>query len=208
MLRRLLVTATCLAPAALAGPALAATTVSLADALAATCPEPTTQAFIAWGDAGWYAQTPGGGFEAKSSKWSFTGGAARVAATKPFSLSPAASAYALAIPAGGSATTAPFCTTLSSPTVRFATRLASAASAPALRIEVLWTSPLTGADMSAVVGRIDAKGDWAPSPIVPLWANIAALGTKSGRIDLRLRLVAEQGSFQIDDVLVDPYRRV
>ncbi len=62
MLRRLLVTATCLAPAALAGPALAATTVSLADALAATCPEPTTQAFIAWGDAGWYAKEVGYSF--------------------------------------------------------------------------------------------------------------------------------------------------
>lgn len=205
--RRLLVAATCLVPSALALPAQAATTTTLETALAATCPAPVAQSFLAWADAGWYAVAPGATFEAKSSKWTLTGAAARVLATKPFAIADGPSSYALSLPQGASATTPPFCATLTSPTARFALRLASTTTTPVLRVEVLWTSPTNGASRSAVIGRIGAKSDWAPSPAIPLWANLAALATKDGKIDLRLRLTAEAGSFLVDDVMIDPYKR-
>ena len=57
------------------------------------------------------------------------------------------------------------------------------------------------------VASIDGAGDWAPSDVVPMVVNEVA-AAEGGAIDVRLRFTPRgAGSWTIDDVFVDPFRR-
>jgi hypothetical protein len=184
MKRSLLVVAGALAALALAAPS----------AKAATCPEqPLAKTFLPWLDPAWYEPAPDAGFESGGS-WSLTGGAAIVDGNQPF----LAGARSLDLPAGATATTAPVCVTVAHPTLRFFARNAGSASAP-LNVSVVFRTPL-GQQLELPVGVVLAGAQWAPSPVLPVLANLLSN-------EVRFRFRPAGGEWQLDDLYIDPYSK-
>jgi hypothetical protein len=163
------------------------------------CPDqPLDRTFRPWLDPAWYAQAPNGGFESGGSGWSLERGAAVVDGNEPFHVGGSGDASSLALPSGGSATSAPVCIGLEHPTIRFFARNTG--------------NPLSVLTVSVVVrgralpvGLISARSEWAPSPIVPVVVNLLSL---LGDQQVAFRFSAGSGGeWTIDDVYVDPYKK-
>ena len=138
--------------------------------------------FLPWGDPALYTPVPEG--------WTLAGGAAVVDGNQPY----LAGDSSLSLPAGSSATTRPLCIGLEHPTVRFFARNTG--------------NPLSLLQVSAVaggaelpLGQIPAGREWAPSP--PLLLAVNLLGADS----VAFKFAADGGSWSVDDVYVDPYRK-
>lgn len=166
------------------------------------CGYTSSQIFAAYGDLAQYYLAPGG--DAESSLWARAGGAAVVPGTGV--LGTGKSVYAL--PAGGSVTSGSFCITYDSPTMRFSVKDPGVAGAT-LRVEVLWTSPTSGTTYTVPVAKIQSgtAGVRLCEPVF-LIANLAAFLSGTGTTNVQLRFTAEGGSWQVDDVHVDPFKRV
>ncbi len=161
----------------------------------------TSQPFRPWLDPAQYFLAPDGGFEADAADWSLDG-ASVVAGNQGFGVGGAA----LALPAGASATSPTFCVGLEHPTARFFVRRTSgSALRSALRVEARFELA-TGAVTTLPVGVVTAGSSWQPSPVAPLIGNLLAL-LPGEHTPAQLRFSAEGGSFEIDDVYVDPYGR-
>jgi hypothetical protein len=175
--------------------------LALAPAASANCTPGAKPVFASWGDANYYSLLPNGGFESGKNGWTTSGGATVVAGNEPFSLS-GRGASAMSLPLGASATSPMFCIEANTPLMRFVRRLA-AGSSGTLRLDAI----LNGVPMS--LGSISGSSTtWAPSPQVNLWlANYARLAP-SGQICIQFRVTATAGSWLIDDVYLDPLKRV
>ena len=174
-------------------------------AQAATTPcsgEPLQQVFAAWGDSSWYFAAAGGGFEEGAPAWSLSGGAAAAAGTDPFGLGGAGDERSLVLPAGSSATSAPFCIRRDSRTVRWVQRgrKGSRLAVRVLHVDERATTP--GRTLRAVRG----EGAWEPSP--PVTIPMAGTGLRgNGRANVALEFTALAGNSRIDDLYVDPKMR-
>jgi hypothetical protein len=174
--------------------ALAALAMTAPSAGAAACPEqPLARTFQPWLDLAWYEPAPDGGFESDGS-WTLRGGAAIVDGNQPF----LAGEHSLDLPAGAAATTAPVCITVAHPTLRFFARNTGSALAP-LNVSVVFRT-LHGPRVEVPVGAVLAGAHWAPSPILPVLANLL-----SNEVQFRFRPAG--GEWQIDDLYVDPYSK-
>jgi hypothetical protein len=174
--------------------ALAALALTAPSAGAVTCPEqPLARTFQPWLDLAWYEAARGGDFESAAG-WTLSGGAAIVDGNQPF----LAGARSLHLPAGASATTAPICVTVAHPTLRFFARNSGSSLAP-LNVSVVFRSPL-GLQVELPVGAVLAGERWAPSPILPVLANLM-----SDEVQFRFRPAG--GAWQLDDLYVDPYSK-
>ena len=159
--------------------------------------------FSAWGDNLSYALMPGGSFEG-SSGWTLVS-AAPVAGNESWYVTSNKDKTSLSIKAGGSASSPLFCGTLATPTVRFFARADSTSAK--LLVEVLYTDPFTGKLGSLPIGSVAGTTAWAPSNAMYLLANLLAFGQPDHATDLALRFTAASGSWQVDDVYVDPFRK-
>ena len=171
----------------------------------ASCAAVATSAtpFSAWGDSASYGLVPGGSFEG-SSGWALVSATA-VVGNESFYVTSKKDTTSLNIKAGGSATTPLFCGTLATPTVRFFARADSTSAK--LLVEVLYTDPFTGKLGSLPIGSVAGTSAWAPTSAMYLLANLLALGQPDQSTDLALRLTATSGSWQADDVYIDPFRK-
>lgn len=169
------------------------------DAAPAGCPDVrTTQAFAAWGDLADYFMAPGGDIEDAAATWSLGGGAAAVAGNEPFG----AGSRSLLLPAGGSATTASMCVGVEHRSMRF---FARGSSSGVLRVEALYDKR-TSKEKAVQVATVATSSDWAPTDVLPMVVNEHA-GDYGNALPVALRFTAVgTGSWQIDDVQVDPYR--
>jgi hypothetical protein len=162
--------------------ALALLVLLPAAARAADCSGQTLdRTFLPWADPALYTPVPEG--------WTLAGGATVVSGNQPFL--PGDSS--LSLPAGSSATTEPLCIGLEHPTVRFFARNTG--------------NPLSLLRVSAVVGEtelpiglVGAGREWAPS--APLLLAVNVLGADSVAFKF-----ADGGTWSVDDVYVDPYRK-
>jgi hypothetical protein len=171
-----------------------------AQARAAGCPsQPVTQTFLPWLDPAWYVPAPGGDVEGGGEAWALSGGAAVADGNEPF----LAGDRSLALPAGSSATTAPMCVGIEHPTVRlFARNTGDPASL--LAVSVVFRDPL-GLRHALPVGAVAAGSEWAPTPVMPVVANLLSL---LGDQDVSFRFApVGDGAWAIDDVYVDPYKK-
>ncbi|MEA2192714.1 MAG: hypothetical protein QOI73_2835 [Solirubrobacteraceae bacterium] len=184
--------------ALLAAPAMAA---NAPVAAASGCPDTAvSQPFAPWGDGSDYFLIPGGAIDRGASEWTLGAGAAQVNGDEPFGVVGGPGHKSLALAAGSSATSAPFCVSAAHRTMRF---LADAASSSSLDVDVLY-SDAEGVSRSMRIGQIAGAGAWAPTPIVPMVVNELA---PAAGMSVRLRFAPRgAGSWTIDDVLVDPYR--
>jgi hypothetical protein len=173
----------------------------------APCAQDLTQPFLPWLDPLSYAFAPNGGLESGLAGWSSSGGARVVSGNESYAVHGAGDAYSLSLPQGASATTPPICIGTLTPTTRFFVRNAGA-SLSTLRVDVLYTTVL-GIRGSALVGLVVGSPSWQPTLPLPLFANVIGLPLLTGgstQISLRFTALGSGGSWQVDDVYVDPYK--
>jgi hypothetical protein len=183
---------------------LATAPVSQATTSASTCNYgAASHPFATWGDPASYTLVPGGSFEAGAPGWTLGGGARILAGNESFYVHSALDRYALAIPPGGSATTAPFCVSLLRPTIRlFVANGGSSTSR--LRVRVVYRG-LLGILGVLDGGTITAGPAWKASPIMLATLN-APLGTKAAQFVFTP--ADSTGTWRIDDLYVDPWVNV
>jgi hypothetical protein len=197
----------------LAGIAAVATTVLLAapmqanaataTAVAPGCPStPVTQPFAPWSDLADYFLAPNGAFEQGAASWALRGSAAIAPSDKPFVVGPAVDRSTLRLPAGASATTAPFCIGVEHRTMRF---VANAVTSSLLDVDVLYTD-MTRVERTVRIGAVAGAGRWAPTVVLPMIVNALA-AARGNAMSVRLRFTPRGAApWSIDDVYVDPYR--
>jgi hypothetical protein len=164
-----------------------------------------SQPFTPWGDFSNYYLVPGGSFEPGSRAWATTGGAKVGAGNEPWHVG-GAGVDSLALPAGGSATSPQTCVSLGSPTLRFFAHSSGTSLLSSLRIGVVFATT-AGILHTLPIGAVLPSSTWRPtSPYVFLANLLTPLGPN-------YRMVAFQftpqgrGSWQIDDVYVDPWSK-
>ena len=192
------------AATALAATALFAAPASArAEVPAAGCPAvPTVQPFSPWQDVADYFLAPNGDFEAGATGWLLQGGARAVEGNEPFKVGLAADHTSLQLPAGSSATTAPFCIGTEHRTMRF---FASAPQSGALAVTATFTKR-NGNSKSVRLGAARGTPAWSPSDVLPMRVN-----EKAENFDNALWVTltfTPRGSdaWLIDDVYIDPFR--
>jgi len=178
----------------------ASTSVALA-----SCPtQPVSNPFSQWGDSNDYFLVPGGSFEGTSDQVGWTlSNASLTTGNEPFNVNDPGDQQSLTINGGGSATSPFFCVDDTMSSLRFFAQQAGGGTD--LRVKALLQNP----DGSVTAVPIADLADGS----MPTWAPTDSLGG-SGRLPtgssilvaLRFRAPLSSGSWQIDDIYVDPYR--
>jgi hypothetical protein len=187
-------TAICLTAAA---PASAATTTPTA------CVTPSfSQVFLPWKDNALYTKSPGGDFEGALAGWSLNAGARVVAGNESFFVGSGADRSSLSVTAGASAISAPMCIDRTYPSFRFFARNLSGGTGD-LQVEVLWQE---SGQRRTSKATLDRKAGTSWTPVKSLRLPTGALST--GRLEpVTFRFTATGGSWQVDDLYVDPFMR-
>jgi hypothetical protein len=201
--RRLLVTVA--SSLALSIPALATlpTAASQADVVAVNaCDGATlTQPFTPWADSDYYKLAPGGDFEGALSGWSLSGGAQQVAGSESYGVTGSVGSSSLSLPAGASATSPYTCVNAAYPSFRF---FVTGTPGAQVNVSALYQD-VGGNTVSVPVGLVPAGSSWQPT--LPMLTGSAIPGAlNGGTAYVSLRFTANNGTAQIDDVEVDPFR--
>ncbi len=211
MSRRLCLRAGSAALAALAALAVSSSTAS-AGVLVASAPDCDDQAlskpFTPWLDYADYTPLSGGDFEGSMDGWSMSGGAAVADGNASQQVGGDDDASSLAIPAGGSATSASICVGLQHPTIRFFAKRRSTgllANLSTLRVDVLFELS-TGTVATLPIGTVLNGGSWQPTLPMLAVANLLPL-LPGEHTPVAFRFTAQGGAWSVDDVYVDPYMR-
>jgi len=179
---------------------LGGTAIADDDVPVAGCPVvPTIQPFAPWGDLADYFLVPDGDVENGASSWDLGGGAAVADRNSPFG----AGTHSLSLPDGATATTAPVCVGVEHRTMRF---FAQRPSSGSLTVEAIYAKK-GDTEKSVRIATISGASEWSPSPIVPMVVNEIA-PKYANALPVSLRFTAHgSGTWSVDDVYVDPYRR-
>jgi hypothetical protein len=177
--------------------------VSSGAALAAQCPAQSgKQSFSRWGDSSNYFLVPGGSFEGTPAQVGWTlSGATLTPGNEPFFLNGSGDDQSLLISGGSSATSPLVCVDSTMPSLRFFVRQ----TAPGSDLKVQGVVPTPHGPMAVTVASLPngAVSSWTPVQVgvetnrIPRGSSVSAA--------LRF-LSAGPGSWQIDDIYVDPYR--
>jgi hypothetical protein len=162
-----------------------------------------SQPFKRWNDNNYYKTV--GTFENGSDGWTLAGGAKVVSGNETAYVHGAKDSHSLLLPAGSTATTPPVCVGLDEPTLRFFTRKNSGLlSTMAVTVQVqtslgVWVTLPIGTDLG---------GGWHPSLPMLVVANLLPL-LPPDRTAVKFSFTPLlAGSWQVDDVYVDPLARV
>lgn len=164
------------------------------------------QVFKPWGDNHFYVLAPDGGFEAGGAGWALSGGATSVAGNESFYLNDPADQRSLSLPAGSSAVSPPICMSLDTPIFRLLARNTGDPSA-GLRVEA--TYKLLGLIRTKTLSTVKAGPNWAPAQEM---STVLTLSTIVGTlipsaIQIKITPVGSGGSWQVDDLYIDPFAR-
>lgn len=157
----------------------------------------STPVFSPWLDYANYFLAPDGGFEHGAAGWTLAG-ASVVAGNNVFALS-GAGASSVTLSAGDSMTSPSICVGLEHPSFRFVARRTDGSA-----LSTLGASVILPDGREIPVGVMTGDSSWHPSPVMLVAANLIPTVTTDDSIDVQLRFAAESGSWQIDDVYVDP----
>ena len=194
-----------IASAAFASSASAALLTASAD----SCDDgPITQPFLRFGDSDNYKLLGGGSFEAGTDAWQLSGGAKIVSGSETYKVGASTDSRSLSLPSGSAAVSPFTCVGLSEPTLRlFAKRnsaLLGLVSTLNVQIQVQ-TSLGLSAWLPVLPGDLGGSS-WHQTAKMPLIANILPLSS-SDKTPVRFRFTPLLGSWQIDDVYVDPFMK-
>ena len=171
----------------------------------ASCPtQPVSTPFSQWGDSNDYFLVPGGSFEGTSDQVGWTlSNASLTTGNEPFNVNDPGDQQSLTINGGGSATSPFFCVDDTMSSLRFFAQQAGGGTD--LRVKAL----VQNADGSVTAVPVADLADGS----MPAWAPTDPLGGSghlpagtSVMVALRFRAPVSSGSWQIDDIYVDPYR--
>ncbi len=158
------------------------------------CYQDVSSPFAPWGDSSLYFLAPNGDFGSGADGWQ---GGEVVADSSPLS-----GGGALRLQDGDRATSPGVCVGLDTPTMRFFARNAGDPGGE-LDVDVRFES-LLGLTLTLPIGSVSGGGAWAPSPTLPIVANLlGVLGGSHTPVAFRFR--ADGGDWLIDDLYVDPY---
>jgi hypothetical protein len=164
----------------------------------------SSRVFLPWLDIANYVPAPGGDAESASS-WKLSGGAQVVPGNEPWKVGDKADASSLRLPAGSSATTDVICVGIGHPTMRFFARKTSGGLLSTLRVEVLFEG-LGGVVKSLPIGVVLGGSSWQPTLPFPVIANLLPL-LPGAQTPVAFRFTPiGGGTWQVDDVYVDPWR--
>lgn len=173
----------------------------------ATCVAPLIeQPFLSFDDERDYVLAPGGSFEDSSlAGWSLEGGAGVAAGNEPFNVRGLSDSNSLVLPAGASATSATMCVDLHWPTLRFVARQTGEKDAE-LEVEVLYpeADEKHATWHGAKKFKAKRKDGWRLTEDVKLSPDRGGKFAGGRPVALRFTNTSDQGSWQIDNVYVDP----
>jgi hypothetical protein len=169
---------------------------------------PLSQPFSPWGDANLYKLAPGGDFEGSLSGWTLAGGAKKVASSEPFAATGTAGGSSISIPAGGSVTTAPTCVNAAYPSFRFFAKSSGGLLGllPVMKVDLVYHDNLLGL-VALPAGVVLPSGQWKPTAPMLTLASVAGL-LSNGDAPLSLRFTSLLGTWNVDDVFIDPHARL
>lgn len=161
-------------------------------------PQPVSKPFTPWLDYADYTRMPGGDFESGAEGWELSGGAEVVEGGS-------GGASSLRLPAGSSATSPAICAGIEHPTSRFFVKRTSGGLGALhdLRVDVLYEDA-GGTVQSQPIATVPGSSSWQPSLPLPTVVNNLAL---TDQTPIAFRYTPQGGSWAIDDVWVDPWRK-
>jgi hypothetical protein len=166
--------------------------------------KPSSQVFLRWLDPLRYEQAPDGGVESGQG-WTLTGGARIVAGNEPWMVGSRYDRMSLQLPRGSRATTGVMCVGIGHPIMRFFARRTSGWLLDSLKVDVLFEGA-GGQVHSLPVGLVLGGKSWQPTLPFPVLASLLPLlPGEQTPIQFRFTPVGG-GTWQIDDVYVDPWR--
>jgi hypothetical protein len=192
--------ATCFAFLAIVGSALA------------DCPaQPVSTPFQQWGDTNSYFLVPGGSLEGTLDDigWNLSN-ASLTQGNEQFNVNDPGDSQSLTINGGGSATSPYFCVDNSMASMRFFAQQTNPGSD--LQIQAViqtWHGPVVKSIGDIADGSMSADGStppaWAPTDPIDGGASQLPAG-RTLMVALRFQVPSTDGTWQIDDIYVDPYR--
>ena len=178
----------------------------VASADSSGCPaQPSSPVFSPFGDSASYSLVPGGNFEGSMAGWTLDG-ASVVNGNEPWDVGNSSDSQSLNISAGGEAVSPSFCVTNAFPNWRFFA-LSNGGSGwhSGICVSIQWT------DQNGNTGEVPVAylpsgwfSQWEPTRSLMLGALL-----QDGKT-MQVRLVFDAGSggsWNIDDVYVDPYAK-
>ena len=162
----------------------------------------SSRVFLPWYDVANYFLAPGGDFESGASGWALSGGAGVVDGNEPWNVT-GGGGSSLRLPAGSSATSPAVCVGIEHPTIRFFEKSSGASLGSSLRVDVVFEDAW-GKLHDLTIGR-ETRGGWEVTPAYAVVANLLPL-LPGEHTAVAFRFTPEgTGSWQIDDLHVDPY---
>jgi hypothetical protein len=173
-------------------------------ASAHNCPRTTSsQVFLRWLDPLRYELAPGGNAESATG-WTLSGGARVVSGNEPWKVGGTGS-RSLQLPRGSKATTGTMCVGIGHPVMRFFAKRTSGWLLASLKVEVLFEDA-GGRINTLPVGLVLAGGSWQPTLPFPVLASLLPLlPGEQTPVQFRFTPIGA-GTWQVDDVYVDPWR--
>ena len=191
---------------AIAGSASAADTTTQSRE---TCAAPLIeQPFMSFEDSRDYVLAPGGSFEDPTlAGWSLEDGAGVTTGNEPFKIRGLSDNNSLALPAGASATSPTMCVDLHWPTMRFVATQTGEKDAE-LEVEVLYpeADDKKATWHGAKKFKAKSRDGWRPTDDVKLSPDRGGKFAGGRPVALRFTNTSDRGSWQIDNVYIDPKR--
>ena len=173
---------------------------------ASPCATPQlSQPFTPWLDYAQYTLAPGGRAESEAG-WDLEGGASIVPGNEPWNVMDAADASSLKLTAGSKATTDAMCVGIDHPTLRFFSRSTGTGLLSSLSVNVLLEDHLGLITKLPVAVQLP-HSQWSPgSASVILGSLLPLLPGEMTPVAFEFRPNGP-GTWYVDDVLVDPFRK-
>lgn len=169
------------------------------------CTEPAmSQPFTPWLDFMHYTPSPGATAESADG-WNLSGGAGIADGQEPWEVAGDGSS-SLRLPSGSSAQTDTMCVGIEYPTIRFFARSSNAGLLSSLRVDVTFELWL-GATVTVPIGSmLPTGGAWRVTPPYVVLASLLPL-LPGDLTPVRFTFTPQgPGTWQVDDVFVDPFR--
>jgi hypothetical protein len=164
-----------------------------------------SQVFLPWADPASYTLAPGGDFENSKSRWTLVAASRDTTQNEPFRVSDANDHSSLSIDNGGLALSPAMCVGIGEPTARVFFKQTGGLPGAILQIDVLFDD-INGTTQARTIAALGVAQQWRLSPQLLTWANLVpTLG--AGTTAVAFRFAAIGGSFQIDDLYVDPWHK-
>jgi hypothetical protein len=184
---------------------LLAPAMSKADTTSSSqCPDVSlSNPFGIFGDLANYTPVADGHFENGTGDWSLYGSTSVVPVNEPYFIRSSSDSNSLQIGSGAKAVSSAFCVDTGYPYFRFFARNPSGGFGT-LKVKARWT--VGDYQQEETLGYLWGASyrSWSVSDLLPLCDRI---DLQNGTQNVRLVFQSLSGTWQIDDVLIDPYRR-